>query len=454
MFSAIAQFFAGRRTGDVRTPWTVRVPVSYQTTAGVPMTPDRALLNAAVWACVRYLSTTVAQLPWPVKERLPDDAGSRHANRNAVDWILNGRPNPEVSPFQFKETLIVWALLWGNGYAEIVRDGASRPVELWLIEPWRVTVKRRPETGALFYEVAGVEDFPKAEIPPEDMFHVRGFGHGPVGLSIVDHAAQTIGWAQAAELFGAAFFGNNLSMGGVIEGAGALGDEAWKRLQARLQQTLRGPRKAHSWIPLDAGMKATRFSVAPNEAQMVETMQFQVEQICRWFGVPPHKVMHLLRSTFNNIEHQSIEVVVDAITPWCTRLEQEANYKLFGPRNQGRFFTEFDLTALLRGDNKTRADYLRKLQEGGVLSVNEIRAMEGWNTIPGGDVRVMQSQYTTIERIGQDPVPTPAPAAQEPDIGEADEPEPDDDPAGPTDEDMAASRLLYERVMGGVHHAA
>ncbi len=406
--------FAARRTRERRQPEDRSIPYNARTLAGVYVTPDRALQNATVWACVRYLSSTVAQLPWRVMRELPG-GGAEVAPRHSVDSLLYWRTNPQLSPFQFKETMVAWALLHGNGYAEIVRDGALRATELWPMHPRRVEVRRDTATDEIFYRVDDEVGNGFIELDPMDVFHVRGFGDGPVGLSIIEYAAQSIGWAQAAELFGASFFGNGLNMGGFVEGAGGLTPEGKQRLRAELDALYKGPRNAHKWAILDANMKASRMTAAPDEAQMVETMQFQVETICRWFGVPPHKVMHLLRSTFNNIEHQAIEVVVDAVTPWVDRLEEEANYKLFGTRNRVGYYTNIDMRGLLRGDNRSRAEYYKMMREIGAYSVNDILILEGDNPIgKDGDKRTMQQGYTTLEKIGEDPPAPPPPALPPP----------------------------------------
>jgi HK97 family phage portal protein len=158
------------------------------------------------------------------------------------------------------------------------------------------------------------------------------------------------------------------------------------------------------------------------DAEFLATRKFTVNEICRWFRVPPHKVADLERATFSNIEHQSIEVVTDTLMPWAVRLEQEANYKLVGQRNQGRVFTKINLLGLMRGDAKSRAEFYKVMREMGVFSVNDIRALEDMNPIgPEGDKRVMQSQYTTLDRIGEEPAVVAPPAAPAAAGGDEDE---------------------------------
>ena len=376
-----------------------RVASSARTLAGVTVTPDTAVTVPAVWACLRYLSQTVAGLPWHVM--LDGKRGAEVKRSHHVDWLLNKRPNPEWSPFQFRETLTHWALRWGNGYAEIERDQIGRPFALWPIHPDRVSVCRDAETGGLYYEVHnGVGG--AIEIDPADMFHVRGFGEGPVGVNVIHYAAQSIGWARAAQLFGASFFGNGANPATVVINKTRLGEAGLELQRREFEQLHKGIRHAHKTVHLGGDGDIKRLGLNAEESQLIEVHQHLVEEICRWFGVPPHKVMHLLRATFSNIEHQAIEVVVDSVQPWVIRFEQEADYKLFG-QNRPSYYTKMNMRALMRGDNASRAAYYKEMVGLGAYSPNRILELEDENTIgPDGDIHVMQSQWTTLDKIGKE----------------------------------------------------
>ncbi len=407
-----------------------RIRVISRTQAGVTVDAETAMKNAVVWACIRYLTNAVAQLPWRVM-REERDGDRVPVATHPVDWLLHHRPCPEMGAFTWRQTMLGNALRYGNGYAEIERDNAGRPIALWPLHPMRVTPRRRRDSGALYYEIQGDGVGNRVELDPGAIFHLRGFGDGPVGYNVVEYAAQSIGWAQATELFGASYFGEGMHPAGFIEGAGALTPEGKKTLREQLKQMFQGPRKAHRVAFLDTGMKWARMSVQPNESQFIETRQHQVEEICRWFGVPPHKAMHLLRSTNNNIEHQSIEVVTDSVVPWARVLEDEADYKLFGQNRMG-LFTQMDLSALLRGDMKAQAEYFASLTQNGILNRDEVRAKLGMNRIRGrgGSKHTVQVNMTTLEKVGQDP-PKPAPGVPHP----ADEPHsPGTDPSSPADD--------------------
>jgi HK97 family phage portal protein len=384
-----------------------RIAVVTRTQAGVAVDPETALKNAVVWACIRYLTNAVSQLPWRVV-REERDGDRKIQPTHPVDWLLNKRPCPEMGAFTWRQTMLGNALRYGNGYAEIERDMAGRPIALWPLHPLRVTPRRRLDTGVLYYDIQGDGVGQRVELEASEVFHLRGFGDGPVGYNVIEYAAQSIGWAQATELFGASFFGEAMHPASVIEGAGALKPDSQKRLRSELLNFMRGPRKAMRTLFLDAGMSWKRVSVAPEEAQFIETRQHQVEEICRWFGVPPHKVMHLLRMTNNNVEHQSIEVVTDAVVPWVRILEDEADWKLFGQNRQG-LSTSIDLAALLRGDMKSQAEYFSTLAQNGIMNRNEARVRLGINRGgPALDKFTAQVNLTTLERIGED---APAPAA-------------------------------------------
>jgi HK97 family phage portal protein len=410
----IAGLFAQRQVGDARYPAQRMIPFSPAVMAGVRVTPDTAITVPAVWACLRYLSQTVAFLPWHVM--LQSDNGGRQAPTHPVDWLLYKRPNPEWSSFQFRETLTHWALRHGNGYAEIERDPIGRPMALWPIHPRRVLPFRDDVNGVLRYRVfaPNTDSLAPTELDAADMFHLRGFGEDVVGLSVIEYAAESIGWAKAAQIFGASFFGSGMNIAGVVQSKKPMNDTAMRRLRAGFNRMYRGV-KGERMMFLDDGMEYKSVGIEPEKGQFLATNNFLVSEICRWFGVPPHKVAQLERSTLSNIEHQGIEVVVDSISPWCKRFEDEADYKLFGQNRQG-YYTKLNLNALMRGDSVSRSGFYEKLRQLGALSVNDILRFEDMNTISaadGGDKRVMQAQFTTLDKIGEaPPAPTVIPAGE------------------------------------------
>lgn len=425
--SLLSGMLALRTTREPRHPDERRVGYNARTLAGVTITPDTAVQISAVWACLRYLSQTVAVLPWHVMR--PTAQGSEVYRNHPVDWLLWKKPNPEWSSFQFRETLTHWALRWGNGYAELELDQVGRPFALWPVHPDRVQVCRDEDTGELYYEVSNGTGG-KVDVPMGQMFHVRGFGEGPVGVNVMDYAAQSLGWARAAQLFGASFFGNGANIAGVVTSKSGFKDGTIGRLKAEFSSLYKGVRNANKTAFLDNDMDWKAIGVDPEKSQLLEINMFLVEEVCRWFGVPPHKVMHLLRSTFNNIEHQAIEVVVDSVSPWVKRFEDEADAKLFGQNRQG-IYTKINMNALLRGDMKARMEFYKGMQFVGAYSPNRILEAEDENTLgPEGDIHVMQQQMVPLDKVGMHVQPPSDPAAPPPaEEGSAPEADPDEEAA-------------------------
>lgn len=421
----------------------VRIAGNGSSSAGVYVDQDTAMRNAVVWACVTYLARTVAQLPWRVMVDMP--RGPARAPTHPVDYLLHRRPNPEMSSFTFRETMVGWAARHGNAVAEIVTDRRGIPAELWPIHPSRVSFGRDGDSGSLVYEVrdgtGGVE-----YLMPSQVYHLRGFGEGAVGLDVVSYAAESIGWAQATELFGATYFGNGTQPSGMVLMANGqkMSQAAREEFLSALNQRHGGVRNKHRVLLADPGMDFKRFTETPENAQFIATMQHQVEQICRWFGVPPHKVMHLLRSTFSNIEHQSIEVVVDSITPWVIRMEQEADFKFFG-QNRAGLFTKMDLKGLLRGDFKSRQEGLQIMRRNGVINANDWARLEDMDEIgAGGDLYIVEGNMTTLDRLAEPPQPPqpPAPPAQD-----ATDAAPSDTPA----DDSPVQRARRQAARATIH---
>lgn len=382
-----------RVTGWGRSISTSRVVHTGRTAAGVYVDADTALKNATVWACVQYLTRTVGQLPWHVYRR--DASGNTDiAAAGGVDRLLNTRPNPEMGAFTWRQLMLTHVLLRGNAYAEIQWDTRGVAIALWPLHPDRVVARRRDD-GSLYYEVWNPSG--NVELDAADIFHVRGLGDGPVGYSVIDYAAQSIGWAQATEVFGSTFFGEGMNPSGIITSKAGLTPAGLDELRKEVERLYKGPKGKRIAI-LDAGMEFKQTGSTPDDGQFIETRQHQVEEVCRWFGVPPHKVMHLLRATFSNIEHQSIEVVVDSVTPWARVFEQEADYKLFGSSNRQGFYTKMSMQALLRGDNASRIAFYKGMFELG-MTLNQILALEEQNGIGAdGNVSFVSNNVQTLKQ--------------------------------------------------------
>lgn len=378
-------------------------------TAGVRVTHETALTLAPVFSAVSTIANIVAMLPWRVMRRLP--GGGREVVLGPITNLLHSSPNENMGAFTWRQIITAMALLWGNGYAEIVRDAGGRPIELLLIHPSRVTPRRLPDTMEMVYEVRNFQ-MDSVVLPARDMFHLRGLGDDLQGQSIVRLAARTMGLAIAAEEYGAAFFGNGAQLGGIItgkDGTGKAGDQRVINLLKSFNRKHRGAANAFKVEYLDAGMDYDSIGVPPNEAQFLETRKFETADIARWFNLPPHEIGHLENAIKANVEDQSRSLVRKAILPWVRPLEQEADRKLLGLGGGGRY-TRMDLNMLMRGDSKARAEFYKTLISLGVMSPNEARAREDMNPAPGGDVYLVMANMTTLEQVGRN-LPQSAPPA-------------------------------------------
>lgn len=374
---------------------------------GIRVTEEIAFQVSAVWACIDVISAAMSSSGWNVYEWIKQGEEEKQLflYDDSLQYILNTRPNPEMTAQSMKRALMIAAVSWGNGYAEIVRDMAGRVVELWPISPERVEPRRDEETGALFYRVYNDQgtyaDRSWVDLEPRDVFHIRGPGmSGLMGDNVIAKAVRTIALAIAQQRFGEAYFGNNTQMGGWLEVPRSMGEAEYERLKKQMEDGRKGVSKAFKFGIFEGGAKWHQADTNAEKAQLTEEKQHQIEEICRWFRVPPHKVAHLLRATNNNIEHQGLEFSRDTLRPWKVEIEQEAEFKLFSRRGKPRFVC-VDITWAEQGDYKSRAEAYQVLRNIGVFSANDVLRKLGENTIgPEGDIRIVQGANVRLEDVG------------------------------------------------------
>jgi HK97 family phage portal protein len=364
------------------------------TASGKTVNERTAMQTTAVYACVRILAETIASLPLNVYRST--DSGKEKAIDHQLYYLLHDEPNPEMTSFVFRETLMSHLLLWGNAYAQIIRDGRGKVLALYPLLPDRMTVDRTTE-GQLYYEYR--RDTGYVILRPEDILHIPGLGFdGLVGYSPIAMAKNAIGMAIATEEYGGKFFANGASPGGVLEHPGVVKEPA--RIRESWNAVYQGSGNAHRVAVLEEGMKFQPIGIPPEQAQFLETRKFQTEEICRIFRVPPHLVANLDKATFSNIEHQSISFVVHTIRPWLVRLEQGMNKALLSPSEKGRYFVGFVVDGLLRGDYASRMQGYAIGIQNGFLSPNDVRTLENMNTIEHGDVYAMNGNMLKLEDVG------------------------------------------------------
>ena len=369
--------------------------------AGVRVNQDTALQVSAIWACVVVISNALAASDWNVLAKTSPTVRTRLDN-DRIQYLLNVRPNEEMTAKQMKQAWLISAVLAGNGYLEIARDRANRPAALWPISWDRVDPKRDPD-GTLWWRVPN-DDSTEVRIEHRNMLHLAGPGvTGLLGDAVIARGAATFALAIAAESFASAYFGNGTTPGILLEpaGVGAMDDTTYNRLKQQFEGRHRGPGRSFRFGVLEGGMKIHQLKITAQEAQMTEGRKHQIEEICRWFGVPPHKVAHLVHSTLSNIEHLGMEFARDTLRPWARGIQEEATYKLFGERETAKY-VHIDLDWASQGDFQSRTVAYRNMREMGAYSVNDILIAEGKNTIgPAGDIRVVTSASIRLEDVGK-----------------------------------------------------
>lgn len=406
--------------------------------AGIALTEQQSLELSTVWACISNIASAIGSCRWNIYQPL----GPRKKQLlydDPLGWLLNTRPNPDMTAIGFREAMLMCATAFGNSYAEIVRDGAGRVTQLWpLAYPHSVMPRRDQKTWALYYQVTTPEG-ELIRLESRDMLHVRGPGlHGLMGDNIVARAAKSIAVAAAQERYSASFFGQGANPGGVLTAPGTVTDAQHARLTKDWAEKKQGPENAHRPMILENGWKWDQNQIDPQKSQLIEGKHFSVEDICRWFNMPPHKVQHLLNATFSNIEHQSIEFARDTCTPWARRLEQEVDFKCFPQARAPYRETCIDLEPLKEGDAKSRADAAAIWRQNGIKSANEIREREGLDSAgPDGDVLLVNSTLKPVDQILRPP-PPPKPALPAPKAPGDDPQGPGEDPA-PSDAEAPAS---------------
>ena len=404
LMAAITQFLAARRTRP--DPELTRDRVIYfprSDLGGIRMTPDDALRLSAVWACVTVTAKALASCNWDVfLERRNGDREPRH--ELAAYELLNSRPNPECTAFAYREALYIQAMIYGDHYSEIQFDNVGRPIALWPLIPERCTLER--DNADRLVLVVRERRGGEVVLDYDNVFHLHGPSlDGLAGFNVVALAARSLAHAAAAEAFGQSFYHNNTQLGGLLSFANPLNDEARRATQEAVEKGRKGSRNAFGMLVVDNGGKYQSFGVEPDKAQFVETRHLLIEEVCRWFGVPPHKIAHLLRSTFSNIEHQSIEFVRDALVPWAERARQEADYKLLRPWTGIR--SRIELEWLQEGDAKSKAEADSIEVQNGLVTRNEARRRRGRNSIgPDGDKLTLQVNMTTLDKIGAEEEPS------------------------------------------------
>lgn len=378
-----------------------------RTTSGKPVNERTAMQTTAVYACVRILAEAIASLPLHIYE-YQDDGGKKLVHDHPLYYLIHDEPNPEMTSFVFRETLMSHLLIWGNAYAQIIRDGAGRVLGLYPLLPDKMDVQR-DDKGNIYYvysrnsdENPMFKEYGNIKLKAEDVLHIPGLGFdGLIGYSPIAMAKNAVGMTLACEEYGASFFANGANPGGVLEHPGVLKDPS--KVRESWNSVYRGVNNAHKIAVLEEGMKYQQIGIPPEEAQFLETRKFQINEIARLYRIPPHMVGDLDKSSFSNIEQQSLEFVKYTLDPWVIRWEQSLQRSLLLPGEKGKYFIKLNVDGLLRGDYQSRMNGYAVGRQNGWFSANDIREMENMNPIPdeeGGNLYLINGAMTKLADAG------------------------------------------------------
>nr|DAZ48440.1 MAG TPA: Portal [Caudoviricetes sp.] len=375
-------------------------------TSGKSVTERSSMQMTAVYSCVRILAEAVAGLPLHLY-KYNESGGKERAAENQLYFLLHDEPNPEMTSFVFRETLMTHLLLWGNAYAQLIRNGKGEVIALYPLMPNRMTVDR-DNKGRLYYQYWRGKDEAKLSrdniviLQPSDVLHIPGLGFdGLVGYSPIAMAKNAVGMAIACEEYGAKFFANGATPGGILEHPGIVKDPA--KVRESWNAVYQGSSNAHRIAVLEEGMKYTPIGISPEQAQFLETRKFQINEIARIFRVPPHMVGDLEKSSFSNIEQQSLEFVKYTLEPWLVRWEQAMVRSLLSKTEKEQYFIKFNVDGLLRGDYESRMNGYATARQNGWMSANDIRQLENLDRISkkeGGDLYLINGNMTKLADAG------------------------------------------------------
>ena len=375
--------------------------------SGEQVDEKSAMQIATVYACVRLLAESVAQLPLHLYKVTEPD-GQEKANDHPLYKILYREPNPEMTSFSYWEAVMTHLLLWGNSYSQIVRDGKNTVLGLYPLLPENVEIDRT-DKGELYYiyhaytnEVPG-ETNKDIIFRRDEILHIPGLSfNGLVGFSPIAMMKNSLGTTMAVEKYGSSFFKNGAQPAGVLQHPNLLKDP--EKVRRQWNEAYGGAGNAHKVAVLEEGMTYKPISLPPEDSQFLSTREFGVEEICRIFRVPPHMVQDLKRATFSNIEHQSIDFVVHTLDPWLVRIEKAIVKDLLVEDEKDQFFPKFNVDGLLRGDYKSRMDGYSIGISTGIISPNEARRKENMPPLPeeeGGDFHIVNGTFIKLKDVGQ-----------------------------------------------------
>lgn len=385
-------------TSDPLHPWWYNILTGRKVTSGVSVDENSAMNYSACWAATRLLTGTISTLPRELY--FQDGRNKEKAKGHPTRRAFKREPNPRQGDVVYFEQQFNYLINWGNAFAEKVRDEFGRVIQTWPIHPCRIP-KENYKDGIYYVKN---DDLTLTPIPEEDMLHVPGLfpDDDRFGKGVVAHGAESIGMGLATEQHGASFFGNGAAPSVVLRHPRTLGDEAARNLRKSWRERFSGPKKANGVLVLEEDIKVEKLTIPPEQAQFLQTRQFNVTEIARWYNVPPHLLRELSKSSFNNIVSENLHYILISINPWLIRWESESNRQMLMESEKESYFFKFNVEGYLRGDMESQANYLTRLLLNGIISVNEIRDILDMNPVANGDIHYFPLNMTTLENAGKD----------------------------------------------------
>lgn len=371
-----------KTTGDVYQSNTILTSfmsgwLSSNNSANQVVNGQTSLKLSAFYSSVRNISEDIAKLPFHVYRNEPN--GNRVVIPHPASKLLNKQPNSASTPFTFRQSMLAYALITGNGYAYIERNDKAEPIGLYIIDSNYVTVQLYNQR--LYYIITDNRTGVIGTFNQDEIFHIKGMGDGYIGKSVVSYAADSIGKALATQSYAGGFFGNGATLTGTIEIPGVIQDEAQaKSIKQRFIESIKGDASPNGVGLLSNGAKFTKIAVTPNEAQFIESQEANVADIARWFRMPLSKVQSGSTGS-SNLEQLNIEYVTDCLMPWIVRFEQEVERKLFKTSEMDLLDAKFNEKILMRGDSTAQANFAKTMFYIGAFSSNDVRRFIGENTI-------------------------------------------------------------------------
>ena len=364
--------------GSIMQSWTIPNWLTFgQNSSGQTVNRNTSLNLSSFYGSVRNISEDIAKLPFYVYK--VDQNGNKTKVPHIATTLLSKQPSSVSIPFTFKQTLIEYALIEGNGYAYIERDANAKPIALYVLDSEFVTPQLY--NNQLYYIIQDINTGVRGTFTQDEIFHIKGMGDGYVGKSVVGYAAESIGKSLATQSYASGFFGNGATMTGTIEVPGVITDENMaKSIKEKFISSIKGNGTANGVGLLANGAKFTKISVSPNEAQFIESQEFNVADIARWFRMPLSKLQSGSTGS-SNLEQLNIEYVTDCLMPWIVRFEQEVERKLFRSDEMETLDAKFSVNLLMRGDSAAMSQFVTRMYMIGAYSANDALRFMGENSI-------------------------------------------------------------------------